>query len=145
MTYHFKNPSDGIVKHYLENSKTIAVVGLSDREEATSHRVSKEMQERGYRIVPVNPRAAGGQILGETVYASLKGIPFSVDIVDVYRRSEFLPDVARDFLKADAKIFWAQLGLENEEAEQILRAAGHDDIVMNRCIKQEHTRLILEG
>lgn len=142
MTYHFKNPSDGIVKHYLENSKVIAVVGLSDREEATSHRVSKEMQERGYRIVPVNPRAAGGQILGETVYASLKGIPFSIDIVDIYRRSEFLPDVARDFLEADAKIFWAQLGLENEEAEQILRAAGRDDIVMDRCIKQEHTRLI---
>ncbi|VUW90801.1 Uncharacterised protein [Streptococcus constellatus] len=143
MTYHFKNPSDGIVKHYLENSKVIAVVGLSDREEATSHRVSKEMQERGYRIVPVNPRAAGGEILGETTYANLKGIPFSVDIVDVYRRSEFLPDVARDFLEADAGIFWAQLGLENEEAEQILRAAGHDDIVMNRCIKREHTRLIL--
>ncbi|MCW1051571.1 MULTISPECIES: CoA-binding protein [Streptococcus anginosus group] len=142
MTYHFKNPSDGIVKHYLENSKTIAVVGLSDREEATSHRVSKEMQERGYRIVPVNPRAAGGQILGETVYASLKDIPFSIDIVDIYRRSEFLPDVARDFLEADATIFWAQLGLENEEAEQILRAAGRDDIVMDRCIKQEHTRLI---
>ncbi|WP_049507791.1 CoA-binding protein [Streptococcus anginosus] len=143
MTYHFKNPSDGIVKHYLENSKVIAVVGLSDREEATSHRVSKEMQERGYRIIPVNPRAAGGQILGETVYASLKDIPFSVDIVDVYRRSEFLPDVARDFLQVNAKIFWAQLGLENEEAEQILRAAGHDDLVMNRCIKREHTRLIL--
>lgn len=143
MTYHFKNPSDGVIKQYLKNSRTIAVVGLSDREEATSHRVSKEMQERGYRIVPVNPRAAGGQILGETVYASLKGIPFSVDIVDVYRRSEFLPDVARDFLQVNAKIFWAQLGLENEEAEQILRAAGHDDIVMNRCIKREHTRLIL--
>ena len=143
MTYNFKNPSDRVIKQYLKNSKTIAVVGLSDREEATSHRVSKEMQERGYRIVPVNPRAVGGQILGETVYASLKAIPFSVDIVDVYRRSEFLPDVARGFLQANAKIFWAQLGLENEEAEQILRAAGHDDIVMNRCIKREHTRLIL--
>ena len=143
MTYHFKNPSDRVIKQYLKNSKTIAVVGLSDREEATSHRVSKEMQERGYRIVPVNPRAVGGQILGETVYASLKAIPFSVDIVDVYRRSEFLPDVARGFLQANAKIFWAQLGLENEETEQILRAAGHDDIVMNRCIKREHTRLIL--
>lgn len=143
MTYHFKNPSDRVIKQYLKNSKTIAVVGLSDREEATSHRVSKEMQERGYWIVPVNPRAVGGQILGETVYASLKAIPFSVDIVDVYRRSEFLPDVARGFLQANAKIFWAQLGLENEEAEQILRAAGHDDIVMNRCIKREHTRLIL--
>ena len=105
--------------------------------------MSKEIQERGYRIIPVNPRAAGGQILGETVYASLKDIPFPVDIVDVYRRSEFLPDVALDFLEADAKIFWAQLGLENEEAEKILRAAGRDDIVMDRCIKREHTRLIL--
>mgnify|MGYP003361773774 FL=1 len=143
MTYHFQNPSDAIVKHYLKNSKVIAVVGLSDREETTSNRVSKEMQERGYCIIPVNPRAAGSQIFGETVYASLKDIPFPVDIVDVYRRSEFLPDVARDFLQADAKIFWAQLGLESEEAEQILRTAGRDDIVMDRCIKREHTRLIL--
>lgn len=142
MTYHFQNPSDAIVKHYLKNSQVIAVVGLSDRVETVSNRVSMEMQKRGYRIVPVNPRAAGGRILGETVYANLKDIPFSVDIVDVYRRSEFLPDVAHDFLEADAKIFWAQLGLENEEAEQILRAAGRDDIVMDRCIKQEHTRLI---
>lgn len=143
MTYHFQNPSDAIVKHYLKNSKVIAVVGLSDREETTSNRVSKEMQERGYRIIPVNPRAAGSQIFGETVYASLKDIPFPVDIVDVYRRSEFLPDVALDFLQTDAKIFWAQLGLESEEAEQILRTAGRDDIVMDRCIKREHTRLIL--
>ena len=143
MTYHFQNPSDAIVKHYLKNSQVIAVVGLSDRVETVSNRVSMEMQKRGYRIVPVNPRAAGGRILGETVYANLKDIPFSVDIVDVYRRSEFLPDVAHDFLEADAKIFWAQLGLENAEAEQILRAAGRDDIIMDRCIKREHTRLIL--
>ena len=143
MTYHFQNPCDAIVKHYLNNSKVIAVVGLSDREETTSNRVSKEMQERGYRIIPVNPRAAGSQIFGETVYASLKDIPFPVDIVDVYRRSEFLPDVALDFLQSDAKIFWAQLGLESEEAEQILRTAGRDDIVMDRCIKREYTRLIL--
>ena len=143
MTYHFQNPSDAIVKHYLKNSKVIAVVGLSDREETTSNRVSKEMQERGYRIIPVNPRAAGSEIFGETVYASLKDIPFPVDIVDVYRRSEFLPDVALDFLQSDVKIFWAQLGLESEEAEQILRTAGRDDIVMDRCIKREHTRLIL--
>ena len=143
MTYHFQNPSDAIVKHYLKNSQVIAVVGLSDRVETVSNRVSMEMQKRGYRIVPVNPRAAGGRILGETVYANLKDIPFSVDIVDVYRRSEFLPDVAHDFLEADAKIFWAQLGLESEEAEQILRTAGRDDIVMDRCIKREYTRLIL--
>lgn len=140
----FKNPSDGVVHQYLTTSKTVAVVGLSDREETTSNRVSKEMQSRGYRIIPVNPKLAGQEILGEKAYASLAEIPFHVDIVDVFRRSEFLPDVARDFLQADAQIFWAQLGLENKEAEEILRAGGCEDIVMNRCIKKEHTRLILE-
>ena len=140
----FKNPSDGVVRQYLTTSKTVAVVGLSDREETTSNRVSKEMQSRGYRIIPVNPKLAGQEILGEKAYASLAEIPFHVDIVDVFRRSEFLPDVARDFLQADAQIFWAQLGLENKEAEEILRAGGCEDIVMNRCIKKEHTRLILE-
>ena len=144
MTQEFINPSDGVVRQYLTTSKTVAVVGLSDREETTSNRVSKEMQSRGYRIIPVNPKLAGGEILGEKAYASLADIPFHVDIVDVFRRSEFLPDVARDFLQADAQIFWAQLGLENQEAEEILRAGGCEDIVMNRCIKKEHTRLILE-
>ena len=140
----FKNPSDGVVRQYLTTSKTVAVVGLSDREETTSNRVSKEMQSRGYRIIPVNPKLAGQEILGEKAYASLAEIPFHVDIVDVFRRSEFLPDVARDFLQADAQIFWAQLGLENQEAEEILRAGGCEDIVMKRCIKKEHTRLVLE-
>jgi len=144
MSEQFKNPSDGVVRQYLTTSKTVAVVGLSDREETTSNRVSKEMQSRGYRIIPVNPKLAGQEILGEKAYASLAEIPFHVDIVDVFRRSEFLPDVARDFLQADAQIFWAQLGLENKEAEEILRAGGCEDIVMNRCIKKEHTRLILE-
>ena len=144
MTQEFINPSDGVVRQYLTTSKTVAVVGLSDREETTSNRVSKEMQSRGYRIIPVNPKLAGQEILGEKAYASLAEIPFHVDIVDVFRRSEFLPDVARDFLQADAQIFWAQLGLENQEAEEILRAGGCEDILMNRCIKKEHTRLILE-
>ncbi len=144
MTQEFINPSDSVVRQYLTTSKTVAVVGLSDREETTSNRVSKEMQSRGYRIIPVNPKLAGQEILGEKAYASLAEIPFHVDIVDVFRRSEFLPDVARDFLQADAQIFWAQLGLENQEAEEILRAGGCEDIVMNRCIKKEHTRLILE-
>ena len=144
MSQEFINPSDGVVRQYLTTSKTVAVVGLSDREETTSNRVSKEMQSRGYRIIPVNPKLAGQEILGEKAYASLAEIPFHVDIVDVFRRSEFLPDVARDFLQADAQIFWAQLGLENQEAEEILRAGGCEDIVMNRCIKKEHTRLILE-
>ncbi|HFI0332037.1 TPA: CoA-binding protein [Streptococcus suis] len=144
MTYAFQNPSQDTIFDFLKEAKTIAVVGLSNREETAAYRVSRIMQDAGYRIIPVNPRSAGETILGETVYASLKDIPLSIDIVNVFRRSEFLPDVAREFIETDAKIFWAQLGLESQEAEEILRQAGRDQIVMNRCIKIEYQKLIGE-
>ena len=144
MTYAFQNPSQDTIFDYLKQAKTIAVVGLSNREETAAYRVSRIMQDAGYRIIPVNPRSAGETILGETVYASLKDIPLSIDIVNVFRRSEFLPDVAREFIETDAKIFWAQLGLESQEAEEILRQAGRDQIVMNRCIKIEYQKMIGE-
>jgi len=144
MTYAFQNPSQDTIFDFLKEAKTIAVVGLSNREETAAYRVSRIMQDAGYRIIPVNPRSAGETILGETVYASLKDIPLSFDIVNVFRRSEFLPDVAREFIETDAKIFWAQLGLESQEAEEILRQAGRDQIVMNRCIKIEYQKMIGE-
>ncbi|NQP53898.1 CoA-binding protein [Streptococcus suis] len=144
MTYAFQNPSRDTIFDFLKEAKTIAVVGLSNREETAAYRVSRIMQDAGYRIIPVNPRSAGETILGETVYASLKDIPLSIDIVNVFRRSEFLPDVAREFIETDAKIFWAQLGLESQEAEEILRQAGRDQIVMNRCIKIEYQKMIGE-
>ncbi|HFU4495466.1 TPA: CoA-binding protein [Streptococcus suis] len=144
MTYAFHNPSQDTIFDFLKEAKTIAVVGLSNREETAAYRVSRIMQDAGYRIIPVNPRSAGETILGETVYASLKDIPLSIDIVNVFRRSEFLPDVAREFIETDAKIFWAQLGLESQEAEEILRQAGRDQIVMNRCIKIEYQKMIGE-
>lgn len=144
MTYAFQNPSQDTIFDFLKEAKTIAVVGLSNREETAAYRVSRIMQDAGYRIIPVNPRSAGETILGETVYASLKDIPLSIDIVNVFRRSEFLPDVAREFIETDAKIFWAQLGLESQEAEEILRQAGRDQIVMNRCIKIEYHKMIGE-
>ncbi|HFI0328742.1 TPA: CoA-binding protein [Streptococcus suis] len=144
MTYAFQNPSRDTIFDFLKEAKTIAVVGLSNREETAAYRVSRIMQDAGYRIIPVNPRSAGETILGETVYASLKDIPLSIDIVNVFRRSEFLPDVAREFVETDAKIFWAQLGLESQEAEKILRRAGRDQIVMNRCIKIEYQKMIGE-
>lgn len=144
MTYAFQNPSQDTIFDFLKEAKTIAVVGLSNREETAAYRVSKIMQDAGYRIIPVNPRSAGETILGENVYASLKDIPLSIDIVNVFRRSEFLPDVAREFIETDAKIFWAQLGLESQEAEEILRQAGRDQIVMNRCIKIEYQKMIGE-
>lgn len=144
MTYRFQNPSDDILRTYLESAKTVAVVGLSDRQDTAAYQVAKFMQAMDYQIVPVNPKLAGQTILGELVYATIKAIPFEVDIVDVFRRSEFLPEVARDFLESQAKVFWAQLGLDNQEAEMILRSAGKQAIVMNRCLKVDYLDLIIK-
>ena len=141
MSYSFQNPSQDIIFDYLKNAKTIAVIGLSSREETAAYRVSKLMQEAGYKIIPVNPKAAGGTILGELVYSSLAEIDQPIDIVDVFRRSEFLPEVAQEFIQSNAKIFWAQLGLESQEAEKLLRQAGRNDIVMNKCIKIEYLEM----
>ncbi|MGC4429424.1 CoA-binding protein [Streptococcus suis] len=141
MSYSFQNPSQDIIFDYLRNAKTIAVVGLSSREETAAYRVSKLMQEAGYKIIPVNPKAAGGTILGELVYSSLAEIDQPIDIVDVFRRSEFLPEVAQEFIQSNAKVFWAQLGLESQEAEKLLRQAGRNDIVMNKCTKIEYLEM----
>ena len=141
MNYSFQNPSQAVVFDYLKKAKTIAVVGLSNREETAAYRVSKLMQEAGYTIIPVNPKLAGQTILGELTYASLQEILVHVDIVDVFRRSEFLADVARDFIETDADVFWAQLGLESQEAEEVLRQAGRHQIVMNKCIKIEYLNM----
>ncbi|HFU3968086.1 TPA: CoA-binding protein [Streptococcus suis] len=141
MSYSFQNPSQDTIFDYLKNAKTIAVVGLSSREETAAYRVSKLMQEAGYKIIPVNPKAAGGTILGELVYSSLAEIDQPIDIVDVFRRSEFLPEVAQEFIQSNAKVFWAQLGLESQEAEKLLRQAGRNDIVMNICIKIEYLEM----
>ncbi|HEM5029571.1 MULTISPECIES: CoA-binding protein [Streptococcus] len=141
MSYSFQNPSQDIIFDYLKKAKTIAVVGLSSREETAAYRVSKLMQEAGYKIIPVNPKAAGGTILGELVYSSLAEIDQPIDIVDIFRRSEFLPEVAQEFIQSNAKVFWAQLGLESQEAEKLLRQAGRNDIVMNKCIKIEYLEM----
>ncbi|WP_105178998.1 CoA-binding protein [Streptococcus suis] len=141
MSYSFQNPSQDIIFDYLKKAKTIAVVGLSSREETAAYRVSKLMQEAGYKIIPVNPKAAGGTILGELVYSSLAEIDQPIDIVDIFRRSEFLPEVAQEFIQSNAKVFWAQLGLESQEAEKMLRQAGCNDIVMNKCIKIEYLEM----
>jgi predicted CoA-binding protein len=119
----------------LKNSKRIAVVGLSDNPERTSYMVSKAMQDSGYEIIPVNP--AVSEVLGVKAVKALKDIEGHVDIVNVFRRSEFLPEIAKEFAEIDADIFWAQLGVENEEAYNFLKEKGHT-VIMNRCIKVEH-------
>ena len=142
MTYSFQNPTDLLIREYLLNAKTIAIVGLSDRQDTAAYRVANYLKNAGYTIIPVNPKLAGLEILGEKAYARLQEIPVHIDIVDVFRRSDYLPDVAKDFLDTDAKIFWAQLGLESQEAEKILREADRNHIVMNRCIKIDHAELL---
>lgn len=119
----------------LKKSKRIAVVGLSDNPERTSYMVSKAMQDSGYEIIPVNP--AVSEVLGVMAVKSLKDIEGHVDIVNVFRRSEFLPEIAKEFAEIDADIFWAQLGVESEEAYNFLKEKGHT-VIMNRCIKVEH-------
>lgn len=132
-----ENPSQEQIFSYLKEAKRIAIVGLSAKEERTSYQIAQLLQEYGYEIIPVNPLLVGQKILGETVYEKLQDIPGSIDIVDIFRRSEFLPEVAQDFIETDAKVFWAQLGLESEEAAELLKKAGRNAIIMNRCIKIE--------
>jgi len=130
-----ENPTRDEIGQILKNSKTIAVVGLSNNPERTSYMVSKAMQNAGYEIIPVNPTV--DEVLGQKAVASLTDIKGHVDIVNVFRRSEHLLEVAQEFLKIDADVYWAQLGLENEEAYQLLKD-NHKTVIMNRCIKVEH-------
>jgi predicted CoA-binding protein len=135
------------IAQILNDSKTIAVVGLSNKPDRASYGVAHYLQEHGYRIVPVNPSYAGQQILGETVYASLQQAADAlaasaqrIDIVDCFRKSEDIPPLARDAIAIRAGCLWMQLGIENQQAADLARAAGLD-VVMDHCIKIEHRAL----
>lgn len=130
-----QNPSKAEIKEILQRSKRIAVVGLPDRPDRTSHMVSKAMQDAGYEIIPVNPTI--DEALGVKAVSSLKEIDGPIDIVNVFRRSEQLPGVAEEFLETDAPVFWAQQGLVNEEAYQMLKEKGRT-VIMDLCIKVAH-------
>lgn len=129
------NPSREEIKSILKKAKRIAVVGLSANPEKTSHMIAKAMQEAGYEIIPVNPTV--DEVLGVKAVKNLKEIEGHVDIVNVFRRSEYLLDVAKEFVQIDADVFWAQLGLVNEEAYKFLKEKGYT-VIMDRCIKVEH-------
>ena len=126
------------LRRILKDCRTIAVVGLSAEWHRPSYFAAKYMQQHGYRIVPVNPKYA--EILGEKSYARLADIPFPVDMVDVFRREADVPPIARSAVAIGAKCLWQQLGVKNQEADGIARAAGMDS-VMDRCVKIEHARL----
>ena len=127
------------IETILKSYKIIAVVGLSADPGRASNRVASYMQSAGYRIVPVRPD--GDEILGEKVYHSLGDIPFPVDIVDVFRRSETVVPVAKEAVRIGAKVFWLQEGITNEEAETLCRNAGLE-VVSDRCILKEHRKVV---
>lgn len=133
----FNNPNQEKIFQYLDEAKVIAVVGLSDNPEKTSYQIAEVLKSHGYKLYGVNPKLAGETINEIPVVENLSAVPEKIDIVDIFRRSEFLPAVAEDFLQTDAKVFWAQLGLYSAEAAEMLRAKGRNDIVMDRCIKIE--------
>lgn len=135
-----KNPPEGEIKRLLEGSRNVAVVGLSDKPWRTSYEVASALQGYGYRIFPVNPNLTG-PLLGEEPYATVAEIPEPVDIVDVFRRSELTPPVARDAVAAGAKALWLQLGVVNEEAARYAQAHGLA-VVMDRCLKVDHALLV---
>ncbi|SDI26623.1 CoA-binding protein [Natribacillus halophilus] len=132
------NPSQEDIAQILKDAKNIAVVGLSDNPDRTSNEVSSVMQSAGYKIIPVNPKA--DEVLGEKAVPSLQDVDEPIDIINVFRRSEFIPDIARDATNTDAKVFWTQLGIVNEEGYEIARNSGKT-VIMDRCIKVEHSKM----
>jgi predicted CoA-binding protein len=126
------------LRRILKESRTIAVVGLSADWFRPSYFAAKYMQEHGYRIIPVNPKYT--EILGERCYPDLQSIPEKVDIVDVFRKSADCAPIAKQAVAIGAKTLWLQIGVINEEAQQIAEDAGLS-VVVDRCVKIEYARL----
>jgi predicted CoA-binding protein len=122
----------------LRKSRTIAVVGLSSKRFRPSYGVAEYMQEQGYRIIPVNPNES--EVLGEKTYRSIEDVPEHIDIVDIFRRSEFVGPIVESAIRVGANAVWMQEGVVHEEAAQKARDAGLA-VVMDRCILKEHMRL----
>lgn len=123
----------------LRKAKKIAVVGLSSHRLRPSYGVSQYMQSAGYRIIPVNP--AESEVLGEKAYATLDEIPEPVDIVNIFRRSEFVPDIVDAAIRIGAKCVWMQEGVIHQQAAAKARAAGLE-VVMDSCILKEHRKML---
>jgi len=129
-----------MIRELLGSTKTIAVVGLSADPNRPSYGVASYLQRQGYRIIPVNPRLSG-PVLGEQPYASLQDLPTPVELVQIFRRSEFVSPVVDDAIMIKAKAIWMQLGVVDEAAAARARAAGLQ-VVMDRCMAVDHRMLM---
>jgi len=138
----YREPDDRELRALLGDARTVAIVGLSSRPDRPSFEVAEYLQSKGCRIIPVNPNET--EVLGERAYPSLRDIPSDVvvDVVDVFRRAEATPEVARDAVEIGARALWLQEGIWNEDAYRIASEAGLD-VVMGLCMK--HIRKRLEG
>ena len=135
-----ENPSVDEIRALLASSRTVAVVGLSDRPYRASHSIARALQGVGFKIFPVNPNLSG-PVLGEKPYASVEEIGGAVDIVDVFRRSEKVIPAARDAVAAGAKALWMQVGVINEEAASFAKEQGLT-VVMDRCIMVDYASMV---
>jgi len=135
--------SEDYIRGILRSTQVIAMVGASANWNRPSYFAMKYLQAKGYRVIPVNPREVGKEILSEKVYGALSEIPVHVDMVDCFRNSEAIPPIADEAIKIGAKVLWMQLGVRNDEAAAKAEAAGLK-VVMNRCPKIEYGRLSLE-
>ena len=133
------NPPTEEVRAILEQSQVVAIVGLSSREDRDSNRVARYLMDHGFTVVPVNPRE--DEILGQRSYPGLKSIPMDVDIVDIFRKVEFIPAIVDEAIDKGAKAVWMQLGLAHNASADKAREAGLA-VVMSKCIKVEHTNLM---
>src|SRR5262245_30803632 len=134
----FQNPSDSVIREILINHRTIAVVGCSPKDYRDSNHIASLLMRKGHQVVPVNP--GHREILGVSCYRDLASIPFPIEMVDVFRRSEFVPAIADQAIAIGAKILWTQLGVYHEEAAQKALDAGLI-VIMNRCPAIEFRRL----
>ena len=132
-------PADAEIDQLLKNAKTIAVVGISHKEDRDSHKVARYLQEHGYRMIPVNPKYQ--EVLGEKCYPNLKAVPESMDIVDIFRNVEAIPGIVEEAIAVRAGCVWMQLGLAHNEAAEKARQAGLQ-VVMCKCTKIEHARMM---
>ncbi|HCP80122.1 MAG TPA: CoA-binding protein [Octadecabacter sp.] len=137
--------SDQMLKDVLKRAKVVAIVGVSANQIRPSYFVARYLKLKGYRIVPVNPGLAGQELFGETVYAKLADIPFDVDFVDIFRRSDAVPSIVDEALARWPKLqtIWMQLGVEHGEAAAVAQARGVT-VIENRCPKIEYQRLFGE-
>ncbi len=133
---------DAAIQSLLQQAKVIAVVGHSDKPSRISYQIGEFLRSQGYTVYPVNPSVA--EIAGQPSYPSLADVPEPVDIVNVFRRSDYLPEVVTEAIAIQAKAIWAQLGVKHPQAIQLADTANLD-FVMNRCIKIEHQRLIADS